>query len=72
MRHETDEHENMKFIGKWSYDTKSDHAVQTFTVKNDQKEAFSFVLLQVLSNHGHEEFTCLYRFRVHGTEVSEN
>ena len=25
-----------------------------------------YVALRVQSNHGHEEFTCMYRFRVHG------
>ena len=27
---------------------------------------WSHVQLEVLSNHGHAAYTCLYRFRVHG------
>lgn len=27
---------------------------------------FSIVELRIESNHGHEEYTCLYRIRVHG------
>lgn len=30
-------------------------------------EAFQLIEVQVLSNWGHQEYTCLYRFRVHGT-----
>nr|CAD7260093.1 unnamed protein product [Timema shepardi] len=32
---------------------------------------FNIVELKVDSNHGHLEYTCLYRFRVHGTFVSK-
>ena len=34
--------------------------------------AVSLVRLRVLSNYGHDKFTCIYRFRVHGdAEVAE-
>lgn len=31
--------------------------------------AFQIVELRILSNWGHPEYTCLYRFRVHGEPV---
>ena len=37
-----------------------------YLLQNSKTGAFNFVELQVLSNHGNLEFTCLYRFRVHG------
>uniref|UniRef100_A0A3P8Q8N5 SUN domain-containing protein n=1 Tax=Astatotilapia calliptera TaxID=8154 RepID=A0A3P8Q8N5_ASTCA len=45
--------ERGKLLGTYTYDQDGD-AVQTFAVS-------------VLSNWGHEEYTCMYRFRVHGT-----
>ena len=27
---------------------------------------FGYIELRVLNNHGNKEYTCLYRFRVHG------
>ena len=40
--------------------------VQTFTALNDDKQPFDLVTLQVTSNYGHPDYTCVYRFRVHG------
>lgn len=34
--------------------------------QNPSDEVYRFVELRVLSNWGHVEYTCLYRFRVHG------
>lgn len=34
--------------------------------KLEPEETFPFVELRITSNHGHPEYTCLYRFRVHG------
>mmetsp|Transcript_26824 Transcript_26824/g.45234 ORF Transcript_26824/g.45234 Transcript_26824/m.45234 type:complete len:628 (-) Transcript_26824:740-2623(-) len=48
-------------------------AVQNFAVVDKTKSsirselAFQAVTLRILSNHGHGEYTCLYRFRVHGS-----
>ena len=59
---------NPVVLGNFTYDTeKIRNPVQTFTVNNNGKKAFSFVELKVLSNYGNSEYTCLYRFRVHGT-----
>lgn len=35
--------------------------------QEENGEAFQIIEVQVLSNWGHEEYTCMYRFRVHGT-----
>ena len=33
------------------------------------EQTFQMVELEVKSNHGHPEYTCLYRFRVHGKKA---
>lgn len=35
-----------------------------------QNYSFQAVELSVLSNHGNPDYTCIYRFRVHGTAVT--
>ncbi|XP_023329207.1 SUN domain-containing protein 2 [Eurytemora carolleeae] len=47
-----------------TYDKTGD-PVQTFWIDNSQQR-FDTVELTILSNHGHPEYTCLYRIRVHG------
>ncbi|XP_065509033.1 SUN domain-containing protein 3-like [Caloenas nicobarica] len=39
---------------------------QTFQLKNELPGVVNYIRLQVLSNWGHPDHTCLYRFRVHG------
>ncbi|XP_065509047.1 SUN domain-containing protein 3-like [Caloenas nicobarica] len=39
---------------------------QTFQLKNELPGVVNYIQLQVLSNWGHPDHTCLYRFRVHG------
>lgn len=39
-------------------------------MQNPSDEVYRYVELRVLSNWGHVEYTCLYRFRVHGKIVS--
>ncbi|OPJ76397.1 SUN domain-containing protein 3-like [Patagioenas fasciata monilis] len=39
---------------------------QTFQLKNELPGFMNYIRLQVLSNWGHLDYTCLYRFRVHG------
>lgn len=43
---------------------------QSQTQQEQAQELFSHVTLEVASNHGHPNFTCLYRLRVHGTVPS--
>ena len=37
--------------------------------KLDPDTTFPFIELRITSNHGHPDYTCLYRFRVHGLLV---
>ncbi|POI19256.1 hypothetical protein CIB84_017001, partial [Bambusicola thoracicus] len=39
---------------------------QTFQLENEQSGFIKYVRLQVLSNWGHREYTCVYQFRLHG------
>ncbi|XP_072205790.1 SUN domain-containing protein 1 isoform X6 [Excalfactoria chinensis] len=52
------------FLGQFVYDQEGE-PLQIFTVEKSGK-AFQIVELRILSNWGHAEYTCLYRFRVHG------
>ncbi|XP_055360204.1 SUN domain-containing protein 2-like isoform X2 [Betta splendens] len=57
--------ETGKLLGTYTYD-KEGEALQTYAViENDR--AFQIMEVRVLSNWGHKEYTCMYRFRVHGT-----
>lgn len=40
--------------------------LQQFPVQESNPAAFELIELKVVSNHGHPDYTCLYRFRVHG------
>jgi SUN domain-containing protein 1/2 len=55
-------------LAEANYDIDGPNAVQVFPVlpsADSSPAAVSFVRLEVLSNHGNEEYTCLYRMRVH-------
>ncbi|XP_066139860.1 tetratricopeptide repeat protein 39C-like [Euwallacea fornicatus] len=52
-------------LGQFIYDIEGP-LVQTFTVSNPTHEIYEFIELKVMSNYGHPDFTCVYRFRVHG------
>eukprot|EP00076_Gallus_gallus_P037993 XP_025003531.1 SUN domain-containing protein 3-like [Gallus gallus] len=39
---------------------------QTFQLKNEHSGFIKYVRLQVLSNWGHRDYTCVYQFRLHG------
>ncbi|XP_076246899.1 uncharacterized protein LOC143186917 isoform X2 [Calliopsis andreniformis] len=48
----------------------SDDSLQYFLVQNTTIEtSYEYVELRVHSNHGQLDYTCLYRFRVHGRPV---
>ncbi|XP_059202681.1 SUN domain-containing protein 2-like isoform X3 [Centropristis striata] len=52
-------------LGTFLYDHDGDQ-VQTFKLPDHKKGTFNYVKLQVESNWGHPDYTCLYNFRVHG------
>jgi SUN domain-containing protein 1/2 len=59
-------------IASFTYDVHSSKNVQTFAVPEDVRALgvdFGVVALRVRSNWGMEEFTCLYRVRVHGERL---
>ncbi|XP_031749554.1 SUN domain-containing protein 1 isoform X7 [Xenopus tropicalis] len=43
--------------------------LQIFHIMEEYKKPFQIVELRIFSNWGHQDFTCLYRFRAHGTPV---
>ena len=63
-------------LGKFRYEA-DDQApsyrtnVQTFEVAPSAANSrpVNLVRLRVLSNYGHDDFTCIYRFRVHGDKA---
>ncbi len=54
------------FLGKYVYDQSGD-PLQFFYIMHPPEEIFYFIELRILSNHGNPNYTCLYRFRVHGS-----
>ena len=49
----------------FTYST-SGEPVQTFWLAEPSRESWQLVELEVHNNHGHPDYTCLYRLRVHG------
>lgn len=62
---ESEYQEEGQLLGQFTYDQDGD-SLQMFRVLPRPDKAFQMVELQILSNWGHPEYTCLYRFRVHG------
>lgn len=59
-------------IAEFTYNIHAPHHIQTFPVPQEIQELgidFGVVVLVVKSNWGREDFTCLYRFRVHGERL---
>jgi SUN domain-containing protein 1/2 len=54
-----------KVLGNYTYVEEGD-PLQFFIVKDPDPGVFSIIELRIQNNHGNEEYTCLYRFRVHG------
>lgn len=59
---------NPVLIGEFVYDYDGD-PLQFFTTKKPM--VFSMIEIRIKSNHGNPNYTCLYRFRVHGSLSSE-
>ncbi|XP_075575234.1 SUN domain-containing protein 1 isoform X3 [Pelecanus crispus] len=57
--------EEGKLLGQYVYD-QGGEPMQMFPVMENSENAFQIVELRIFSNWGHAEYTCLYRFRVHG------
>uniref|UniRef100_A0A0K2TKA9 SUN domaincontaining protein 1like [Aplysia californica] n=1 Tax=Lepeophtheirus salmonis TaxID=72036 RepID=A0A0K2TKA9_LEPSM len=55
-------------LGKYTYSSTGD-PLQTFNIENPAELSFDIIELNILSNHGNVNFTCLYRFRVHGSPI---
>ena len=59
-------------LAGFTYDVTGPSHVQNFPVSDEIKEMgldFGVVVLMVKSNWGRRDFTCLYRFRVHGSRL---
>ncbi|XP_025030114.1 SUN domain-containing protein 1 isoform X6 [Python bivittatus] len=52
-------------LGQYTYNQDGE-PLQMFQVLETTEKAFQIVELRIFSNWGHAEYTCLYRFRVHG------
>ncbi|KAI3359843.1 hypothetical protein L3Q82_014197, partial [Scortum barcoo] len=57
--------EEGKLLGHYVYQEDGE-SLQTFPVTEKNDRAFQIIEVRVLSNWGHPEYTCMYRFRVHG------
>lgn len=54
-----------RLLVEGSYDIYHQNAIQTFDVQAPIETKVAFVRLEISSNHQNENYTCLYRFRVH-------
>ncbi|CAO2601707.1 SUN domain-containing protein 2 [Lemmus lemmus] len=52
-------------LGTFAYDQDGD-PIQTFYFQASKMATYQVVELRILTNWGHPEYTCIYRFRVHG------
>ncbi|CAJ1075001.1 SUN domain-containing protein 1 isoform X2 [Xyrichtys novacula] len=57
--------EEGKLLGHYTYQEDGE-SLQSFPVMEQNDKSFQIIEVRVLSNWGHPEYTCLYRFRVHG------
>ncbi|XP_032896427.1 SUN domain-containing protein 1 isoform X2 [Amblyraja radiata] len=57
-------------FGKYTYDQDGE-AIQTFFIGEKSLKKYQIIELRIFSNWGHPEYTCLYRFRVHGDPVNQ-
>uniref|UniRef100_A0A8C5WE61 Sad1 and UNC84 domain containing 2 n=1 Tax=Leptobrachium leishanense TaxID=445787 RepID=A0A8C5WE61_9ANUR len=51
-------------LGNFTYNQNGD-PIQTFSIKGENT-TYQLIELRIESNWGHPEYTCIYRFRVHG------
>ncbi len=62
---QTDKDENPEMLGQYAYNDQGE-PLQFFQVETPRSQPFSHIELRILNNHGNPDYTCLYRFRVHG------
>lgn len=55
-------------LGEYEY-AKDGEPLQQFKIQNPNPIPTRFIELLILSNHGEMQYTCLYRFRVHGNLI---
>jgi len=61
-----DDETAQRLLLQGGYSIDSDQKSQTFELARATREKFRFIKLEIISNHGNVDYTCLYRFRVHG------
>jgi SUN domain-containing protein 1/2 len=61
----SDQDPNPVNLGRFTYDDNGDPIQMFESAPTDR--TFKFIELNILSNHGNINYTCLYRFRVHGS-----
>ncbi|XP_066452481.1 SUN domain-containing protein 2 [Eleutherodactylus coqui] len=54
-----------RLLGNFTYN-QNGNPIQTFSLKGEHMSTFDLIELRIQSNWGHPEYTCIYRFRVHG------
>ncbi|KAM6951020.1 SUN domain-containing protein 1-like [Aplochiton taeniatus] len=59
-----------KLLGSYTYEEDGD-ALQTYPVTEENDNSYQIIEVRVLSNWGHQEYTCLYRIRVHGEPCND-
>eukprot|EP00069_Balaena_mysticetus_P014919 bmy_08936T0 len=65
---ENENQEEGQLLGQFTYDQEGE-SLQMFPAPKRPERAFQIVELRIFSNWGHPEYTCLYRFRVHGEPI---
>lgn len=58
-------------LASFTYDVHSPSSIQTFPIRPEVRQLgvdFGVVVLVIKNNWGKKEYTCLYRFRVHGEQ----
>ncbi|XP_072523844.1 SUN domain-containing protein 1 isoform X6 [Salminus brasiliensis] len=66
---EDEQQEEGQVLGRYVYQEDGE-PLQTYPVM-ENSNAYQIIELRVLSNWGHPEYTCLYRFRVHGEPAQQ-
>jgi SUN domain-containing protein 1/2 len=58
------------YLGNFTYNINGSPS-QYFPIQNPSANSFHFIELKIHTNHGNPTYTCLYRFRVHGSMDSD-